>query len=159
MAILKPYQPITDNIKYLYQTKQDGQASRLLNDFISELPKEDKSALIYWVATDLQWHGKSVYLSNSDELNNQLVLRFPLAYQPTINQYAKNYQIPSEFIYAIIRQESAFRRDVISPVGARGLMQVMPATAKVVAKREKIAYGDKEQLFLFQKISTSVLPI
>ncbi|HHF7348554.1 TPA: transglycosylase SLT domain-containing protein [Legionella feeleii] len=151
MAILKPYQPITDNIKYLYQSKQELQAARLLADFMSELPKEDKSALIYWIATDLQWHGKSVYLSNTDELNNQLVLRFPLAYQPTISQYAKNYQIPSEFIYAIIRQESGFRRDVISPAGARGLMQVMPATAKVVAKREKIAYGDKDQLFLFQK--------
>lgn len=151
MAILKPYQPFTDNIKTLYQTKQQLQASRLLNDFIIELPKQDKCALTYWIAHDLQWHGKSVYLSNTDELSNQLTLRFPLAYHSTVNEYAKNYSVQPAFIYAIIRQESGFRDDVVSPAGARGLMQVMPATATHVAKHDKIAYGDKAQLFLFQK--------
>lgn len=152
MSLLKPYQLFTDNIKSLYLNKQDGQASRLLNDFMSELPKEDKSALTYWIANELQWHGKSVYLSNTDDhLNNQLSLRFPLAYRSAISQYSKNYQIPQEFIYAIIRQESGFRANVISPAGARGLMQVMPNTANMVAKHEKIAYADKAQLFLSQK--------
>ncbi|ASQ46481.1 transglycosylase SLT domain-containing protein [Legionella clemsonensis] len=151
LSILKPYQPFTTTIKSLYQTRQSLQASRLLNDFVSELPKEDKSALAYWIATDLQWHGKSVYLSNTEDLNNQLTLRFPLAYRTTVSEYAKNYSIPQEFIYAIIRQESAFRDDVVSPAGARGLMQLMPATASAVAKREKIPYVDKEQLFSSQK--------
>lgn len=150
-ALLKPYQAFINNIKTLYDSKQASEASRLLNDFISELPKEDKSALIYWVAHDLQWHGKSVYLSNTEELSNQLLLRFPVIYNEAINRYAKNYQIPQEFIYAIIRQESGFREDVVSPAGARGLMQVMPSTASVVAKGEKIAYSDKDQLFSSQK--------
>ncbi len=152
MSILKPYQPFTDNIKSLYQTKQEAQASRLLNDFVIELPKEDKSALAYWIANDLQWHGKSVYLSNTTEdLNNQLILRFPLAYRNAVSEYSKSYSIPQELIYAIIRQESGFRDNVVSPAGARGLMQVMPATASSVAKHEKIAYADKIQLFSFQK--------
>lgn len=149
--LLMPYRPVTDEIKSLYISKQTAQASRLLNDFVSELPKDDKSALTYWIDHDLQWHGKSVYLSNSDELNNQLSLRFPLAYQNTVSVYSKNYQIPKELIYAIIRQESAFRDDVISSAGAHGLMQVMPTTAKAISKREKIAYFDKNQLFSSQK--------
>lgn len=151
MAVLKPYQPFIDNIKALYNSKQETQASRLLNDFISELPKEDKSALIYWIATELQWHGKSVYLSNTEELNNQLSLRFPLIYPNLVKQYAKNYQVSPQLIYAIIRQESGFREDVVSPVGARGLMQLMPATATMVAKNEKIPYLDKAQLFSSEK--------
>ncbi len=148
---LQPYRSFTDQIKALYTSKQSLQASRLLNDFVSELPKNDQSALAYWIDHDLQWHGKSVYLSNNDELNNQLTLRFPLAYRKAVVTYAKNYNIPQELIYAIIRQESGFRDDVVSSAGAHGLMQVMPATAKVISKREKITYLDKNQLFSSQK--------
>ncbi len=152
LSRLKDYQPITDLIKTYYLSKQPLQASRLLTDFISELPKEDKSALIYWIDNVLQWHGKSVYLSNSEEqLSNQLALRFPVVYLSAVHLYSKNYQIPAELIYAIIRQESGFRDDVISPAGARGLMQVMPSTAAVVAKHEKIAFNDKNQLFSSEK--------
>ena len=148
---LHVYRPITDQIKSLYASKQVLQASRLINDFASELPKDDKSAFVYWLATDLQWHGKSVYLSNTDELNNQLSLRFPLPYQKAVVNYAKNYQIPQALIYAIIRQESGFRDDVVSSAGAQGLMQVMPATARAVSKTGKIAYSDKKELFSSQK--------
>ena len=148
--ILLPYQPFTDQIKALYASKQILQASRLLNDFVSELPKDDKSALAYWLDHDLQWHGKSVYLSNNDQLNNQLSLRFPLPYRETVLTYAKNYHIPQELVYAIIRQESTFRDDVVSSAGAHGLMQVMPATAQSISKLDKIAYSDKKQLFSSQ---------
>jgi soluble lytic murein transglycosylase len=151
LNVLAPYKPFVDNIKFLYSSKQSLQASRLLNDFVSELPKDDKSALIYWIDNNLQWHGKSVYLSNNEELANQLALRFPLPYGSVVSSYSKTYQIPMALIYAIIRQESGFREDVVSPAGARGLMQVMPATASVVAKQEKISYGHKDQLFSFQK--------
>ena len=148
---LRPYQSITHQIKILYASKHTTQASKLINDFISELPKDDKSALAYWLDHDLQWHDKAVYLSNTDDLNNQLSLRFPLAYRNIIIKNAKNYEIPQEMIYAIIRQESAFRDDAISTAGAQGLMQLMPATAKVISKREKITYLDKKQLFSSQK--------
>jgi soluble lytic murein transglycosylase len=148
---LKSYQPIIDQIKTLYYSKQSTQASRLLNDFISELPKNEASALVYWIDSDLKWYGKSVYLSNNETLNNQLSLRFPLAYQDTIQQYASKYGISPEFVYAIIRQESGFREDVTSSAGARGLMQVMPNTASVVSKSERIQYSDQKELFLSQK--------
>ncbi|MFA6303367.1 MAG: transglycosylase SLT domain-containing protein, partial [Legionella sp.] len=148
---IKAYKPFIDQVKNLYTSKQSLQASRMLNDFISELPKDEASALVYWVDSELQWHGKSVYLSNNDILNNQLSLRFPLAYQDAIKQYSKHYAVPPEFVYAIIRQESGFREDVTSSAGARGLMQVMPRTASLVSKADKIPYQDQRQLFISQK--------
>jgi soluble lytic murein transglycosylase len=151
LSALKPYQPFINQVESLYIAKQNTEASRLLNDFISELPKEEASALVYWVDSELGWHGKSVYLSNNEILNNQLMLRFPLAYKGTVKTYANQYSIPPEFVYAIIRQESGFREDVVSSAGAKGLMQVMPQTASVVSKMSKISYNDQKQLFLSNK--------
>ncbi|WP_133128199.1 transglycosylase SLT domain-containing protein [Legionella nagasakiensis] len=151
LQLLQPYQPFTDQIKDLYTSNQSLEASRLLSDFVIELPKEEKSALAYWLAKELQWYDKSLYLSNNDELNNQLSLRFPVAYQKTITKYAKNYQIPKTLVFSIIRQESMFREQVISAAGAHGLMQVMPTTAQSIAKHEHIPYEEKKQLFSPQK--------
>jgi soluble lytic murein transglycosylase len=151
LSVLKPYQAFTNQIQTLYANKNILQASRLLNDFISELPKDEASALVYWIDTLLKWHGKSVYLSNNELLNNQLSLRFPLAFKEAIKRYSKKYAISSELIYAIIRQESGFREDATSSAGARGLMQLMPYTASVVSKADKISYINQSQLFLSEK--------
>lgn len=148
---LVPYRSVIEQIRALYFSKQYAQASRIISDFASELPKEDKSALAYWVEHSLQWHSKAIALSSTDDLNNQLSLRFPLSYHQEINAYAKNYQIAPELIYAIIRQESSFRDDVTSSAGARGLMQVMPTTATLVAKQHKIPFTNKKQLFSSEK--------
>lgn len=152
LFLLQPYQPIINNILTLYHTKQALQASRLINDFTLELPKKDKSAFIHWLNNNLRWPAKSLYLSNNDpQLNNQLSLRFPLAYKEIVDQYAQPYQIPEELVYAIMRQESFFRDDIISTVGAYGLMQIMPSTASMTAKIAKIIYHHKNELFNSQK--------
>jgi soluble lytic murein transglycosylase len=44
-------------------------------------------------------------------------------------------------VLAIIRQESAFDTGAVSPAGARGLMQIMPATARTMAARSGIAFS------------------
>jgi len=152
LSMLKPYSQLLQEIKELYKEGQLFQASRLLNDFSSELPKDEVSALAYWVSNELDWPGKSVYLSTvHDGLNDQLALRFPLSHRETVTNYAKNYTIQPEFIYAIIRQESGFRSKVVSSAGARGLMQIMPDTAKLVARKEKISYKNHRQLFELKK--------
>jgi soluble lytic murein transglycosylase-like protein len=59
---------------------------------------------------------------------------YPLEYADTIRAQARAHGLPAALVAAIIRQESAFDPRATSPVGARGLMQLMPATAKETAR-------------------------
>jgi soluble lytic murein transglycosylase len=64
---------------------------------------------------------------------------YPLAYQADVDKYSKEFDVPMEFILSIMRAESSYRAQATSPVGALGLMQVMPQTGRRVADmlREK----------------------
>lgn len=54
----------------------------------------------------------------------------PSNYLPFIQEASSAYRIPSELIHAVISVESNYNPNAISPKGARGLMQLMPETAK-----------------------------
>jgi soluble lytic murein transglycosylase-like protein len=51
------------------------------------------------------------------------------SYDPLIEKYAAEHQLDPSLIRSIIAQESGFNAKAVSPKGARGLMQLMPATA------------------------------
>ncbi len=70
-------------------------------------------------------------------------LLFPLRYSETVKAHAQKAELDPDLIFAIIRQESVFNPMARSPVGAHGLMQLMPATAKVEASRLSQSYVDK----------------
>ncbi len=59
---------------------------------------------------------------------------YPKAYAENVEPSAKEFKIPSELVWGIMKAESQYRRDAISPVGALGLMQIMPFTGKKVAQ-------------------------
>lgn len=58
---------------------------------------------------------------------------YPRAYDMVVNHYSKERAIPKELIWSIMRAETIYRPDAVSPVGARGLMQVMPMTGRRLA--------------------------
>ena len=58
---------------------------------------------------------------------------YAITYQDIIERYADEYNLQPAFVAAIIRNESSFRTDAESSVGARGLMQLMPDTASWIA--------------------------
>jgi tRNA dimethylallyltransferase len=62
---------------------------------------------------------------------------FPLAYEKVILVYTKQRKVDPFFVNGIIRQESLFDARALSPAGARGLMQIMPATGKKLYPKTK----------------------
>jgi soluble lytic murein transglycosylase-like protein len=71
-------------------------------------------------------------------------LYYPLEYEETIRPWANRNGLPTHLVYGIIRQESAFDRNAQSWAGARGLMQLMPATAKELAGRFGLSYSHEK---------------
>jgi soluble lytic murein transglycosylase len=87
------------------------------------------------LANNWRWHDQAIFTLARSNFWDDLDLRFPLEHLNLVEQFAKNNQLPTAWVLAIIRQESAFAADAASPVGALGLMQLMPATAHQVAQK------------------------
>jgi len=66
--------------------------------------------------------------------------RFPTPFRADVVAAAQGVGLEPAYVYGLIRQESRFVTDARSGVGASGLMQVMPATARWTAKRLGIPY-------------------
>lgn len=91
-----------------------------------------------------QWSGKlDSKLAEDRELAEAA---YPLAYHPSVTKYSNLYQVPGEFILSIMRAESSYRAQAVSPVGALGLMQVMPMTGKRIAEMLKESPYEPKQL-------------
>jgi len=71
-------------------------------------------------------------------------LLYPQAYRALVNRHAEQAGIEPSLAYAVMRAESSFMPSAKSPVGARGLMQLMPDTAAAVMHTKKI---DPERLY------------
>ena len=84
--------------------------------------------------------------ANLAEAMDDLLLRFPLAFNSDFNAAAHKQDVAPALLRAVARQESAYQPDARSPVGARGLMQLMPATAKLVTKRARLPASYAGQL-------------
>lgn len=59
---------------------------------------------------------------------------YPRPYRDVVSAVEARYGLPPDLVHAVMRQESAFRPNVVSPAGAVGLMQLMPNTARRAAE-------------------------
>lgn len=87
------------------------------------------------LAYQMNWYDRAIVNAAKAGDWNNLMVRFPLAYPGEIKTAAKKAEINPAWVYAIMRQESNFMPDAKSEVGAIGLMQLMPSTAKIFAKK------------------------
>lgn len=98
------------------------------------------------LARDWGWYNTGIQAMIRGDLWNQLTVRFPLAYQDQFYKAASDTQVEPTLLYAIARQESAFDVEARSPVGAMGLMQLMPATAQYTAKVFGVDHSGSKEL-------------
>ncbi|NOX88285.1 MAG: transglycosylase SLT domain-containing protein [Calditrichaeota bacterium] len=73
--------------------------------------------------------------------------RFPYYYDSIVEKYCARYGLEKEFVLALIKQESAFERQAQSYANAYGLMQLIPPTAKDMARIAGIRLRKNEDLF------------
>ena len=83
-------------------------------------------------------------LKRSVDSRTSWALLYPAAYQKQVTEFSTKAGVSPSLVYAVMRAESAFLPTARSPVGARGLMQLMPETAASVLREKKI---DPERLY------------
>lgn len=71
---------------------------------------------------------------------------FPVPYMDQVKFHSGD-RIDPFFVYSVMRQESIFNFEIMSPAGACGLLQIMPATGKMLAEKESIPNFEPRQLF------------
>jgi soluble lytic murein transglycosylase len=116
----------------------DGDVSLMLNSVAERIGKHPAIyPLLEKTAKELGNLKTRVKLAKSASVNNDFLL--DTGY-PIIN-VKKTSHIPElALLYALTRQESEFDQYAQSPVGARGLMQLMPATAQHTARKLRMPY-------------------
>ncbi|MTD41102.1 murein transglycosylase [Erwinia sp. CPCC 100877] len=113
---------------------------------VSSRTASEQAGLAHY-ALERGWWDLSVQATIAGKLWNHLEERFPLAWQSTFERYTRGKAITSSYAMAIARQESAWNPKARSPVGATGLMQLMPATASYTVKMNGIpGYSGSSQL-------------
>ncbi len=134
-----------------FKSKEMVQVTRLFanagmreetNSFLDALAQSVKTgedyALVARLAEDMGYEHKAVRIAKDG-----LVRGYLLSDQlyPTSLNNIKQAKQEWALVHALIRQESQFDPRATSPVGARGLMQIMPATAKEVARHNRQPYS------------------
>lgn len=103
--------------------------------------------LVSKLAQKWGWHDQAIFTLARTGYWDDLKLRFPLEHKKKILNNSNKQQLDNAWVFAVIRQESAFSTDAESPAGARGLMQLMPRTARFIAKKANFRRPKKRDLF------------
>jgi membrane-bound lytic murein transglycosylase MltF len=86
-------------------------------------------SVIALIITSTTAYAKNKIITCAD-LKTETILKKAHPYKSTIEKYARLHNLNADFVFAIAAVETCFNSKAVSPVGAKGLMQLMPATAK-----------------------------
>ena len=94
---------------------------------------EDNLLAAAQAAFNNQFYDMAINSADRTDTKLDFNLRYPAPFKETTERYAAQADIDPAWVYGLIRQESRFAMGAQSSVGAQGLMQVMPATAREIA--------------------------
>lgn len=127
-------------ITLFYASQQTGSreirlaASKQFRYAVRNFSESELLAAAY-IAQSQNYYEMAIYAA---ERTNQLLnypMRYPLHFQDAIVNASTQYGIDPAWTYGIIRQESRFMTGARSSAGAQGVMQIMPATGRLIAKK------------------------
>lgn len=137
----------------LYQVGLKRQADRLWRHAIKHDATNAALLAAAAAAAKADWYLASINAANKAD-SSLHTLRFPQPYREEIDKYSRRFNLDPAFVYGLIRQESRFMPNIVSSANARGLMQVIPRTARQVARRH--GYG-KYRLSRLTRVDTNVI--
>ena len=118
----------------LYRVGLDVEALR--EWFAAVRPMDDRDLIAAAVvAREAQLADRAINTAERTVHVHDLTLRYPVPHREALSAAARQWNQEEAILYAIIRQESRFMPEARSRVGATGLMQLMPATARWVARQ------------------------
>lgn len=144
--ILKPYQVSLVRINELIEVDKIVAAKREWNWLLWQVNNEEQEALAVYAANK-KWHHLTVKATIEAKIWDNTALRFPIAHQWWFNFYGDKHNVDPITLMSLARQESALDVQAQSPVGARGIMQIMPTTAKYTAKKFNLDYNGAGDLY------------
>ena len=125
---------IYDTWLELYKKDVTPATGFYLADFLNKCAAEDDSYYVQALRIAAQAGNMSTQLLTKQEL----MCVYPQNFSKLIDTYAKKYDINTSVIYALIRSESFFDKEIVSSAGAVGLTQLMSPTAGEIAQKLKI---------------------
>ncbi|MDH3286922.1 MAG: lytic transglycosylase domain-containing protein [Betaproteobacteria bacterium] len=87
------------------------------------------------IARRYEDYDRTISTANRTISLHDFSLRYPAPYREVLQSHAEEFALDEAWIYGLIRQESRFIVNARSQAGARGLMQLMPSTARWVARK------------------------
>ena len=87
------------------------------------------------VARQNEIFDRAIYAADRTSHVHDFNLRYPAPYRDSLHEHVNQFGLDEAWVYGLMRQESRFVTRAKSNVGAAGLMQVMPATARWIAKK------------------------
>jgi soluble lytic murein transglycosylase len=84
-------------------------------------------------AREAGWYDRAIYAAERTKTLHNYELRYVAPYRDIVRDYAQQVGVDEAWVFGLMRQESRFVTSARSGVGAGGLMQLMPATARWVA--------------------------
>ena len=107
----------------------------------------DEAAYLSYQSLQMEQYRRAIVVANKITNRDYLYLSYPRAYWSIISKEASKNGIDPNLTLAIMREESLMDPRATSPVGARGLMQLMPSTAKGVAAKLNIRLPSNSALY------------
>lgn len=138
-------QPAVMRAREFFLIGEGASARREWQSVLRTMPVAEQRAAAL-LAARWDWYDQGIRSATQSGGYNDVRLRFPMGFRDSMQSAAKQTELPLPWLFAITRQESAFMPDARSPVGALGLMQLMPATAQLVARGEHMRIDNNQLL-------------
>lgn len=112
----------------------------------AKLPEMARPQAIH-LAASWGWYDQAIATATQQRIFNEYELLYPRPYDREVREASRVSGLKQELIYSVLRQESLYRSDAVSSAGARGLLQILPETARRAAKTWKRPRPTPDDLF------------